>query len=369
MWQSLWRFFLESLHVYTTQIRNKWDCWNSSALSKGRHLCCIVAIRSGRWVVGGVHGVLHLSATCPRPLGRNENSLWMTIWRTIQRTNISFGAMVEYHPISMRIFNKTSSIWQESISWYLSWIWIDRGRNVERRYSFWLRTWEKMDASESYPRRIHAKEVWVTQKRRWIQIPSSRWYSKIVRTRLRLPRTHSMAGTDRKERRFQWRTSRCAEIEELEKLIASETYPRRLNAKEVLITPKRWRIYISCGRWFSNIIRKRLRIPRTHSETGIHRKERESQRKISWRLGRVSTWRIKRWRWARLDFWSIPGDFIYRRHNEPRVQIYVPKEETFRIPLQYIDITRSTHTDLDVLQEKRTDDYWKVDFNRRLSDS
>ena len=58
-----------------------------------------------------------------------------------------------------------------------------------------------------------------------------------------------------------------AEIEELEKLDASETPPRRPNAIEVLITPKRWRICVSCGRWFSNIIRKRLRIPRTHSET------------------------------------------------------------------------------------------------------
>ena len=47
--------------------------------------------------------------------------------------------------------------------------------------------------------------------------------------------------------------------------------------------PKRWRICISCGRWFRNKIRKRLRIPRTHSEVGIHRKERESQRRISWR--------------------------------------------------------------------------------------
>ena len=65
------------------------------------------------------------------------------------------------------------------------------------------------------------------------------------------------------------------EIEELEKLDASKTYPRRLNSKEVMTTPKRQRIDISCGRWFSKIIRKRLRIQRTHSETGIHRKERE----------------------------------------------------------------------------------------------
>ena len=26
------------------------------------------------------------------------------------------------------------------------------------------------------------------------------------------------------------------------------------------------------------------------------------------------------------DFWSIQGDFIYRHHNEPRVQLYVPKD-------------------------------------------
>ena len=45
--------------------------------------------------------------------------------------------------------------------------------------------------------------------------------------------------------------------------------------------PQWRRICIFCGRWFYNIIRKRLRIPRTHSETGTHRKERESQRKIS----------------------------------------------------------------------------------------
>ena len=63
---------------------------------------------------------------------------------------------------------------------------------------------------------------------------------------------------------------------------------------------------------------------------------------------------------ARADFWSIQGDFIYRHHNEPRVQLYVPKEEAFSNPLKFIYVTRSTHTDLDVMQEKRVDD-WNVD--------
>ena len=69
------------------------------------------------------------------------------------------------------------------------------------------------------------------------------------------------------------------------------------------------------------------------------------------------------------DLWSIQGDFIYRHHSEPRVQFYVPKEETFSIPLKYIDAARSTLTDLDVMQEKKTDDDWNVDVNRSLSDS
>ena len=37
--------------------------------------------------------------------------------------------------------------------------------------------------------------------------------------------------------------------------------------------------------------------------------------------------------------------------------------------LKYIDFTRSTHADLDVLQEKRVDDYWNVDWSKHLSDS
>ena len=72
---------------------------------------------------------------------------------------------------------------------------------------------------------------------------------------------------------------------------------------------------------------------------------------------------------ARKDLWSIQGDFIYRHHSEHRIQLYVPKEETSPIPLKYIDVTRTTHTDLDVMQEKRVDDDWNVDTNESLSDS
>ena len=47
----------------------------------------------------------------------------------------------------------------------------------------------------------------------------------------------------------------------------------------------------------------------------------------------------------------------------------MPKEESFPVPRTYIDVIRSTHTDLDVAQEKRIDDHRNADGNRNLSDS
>ena len=61
------------------------------------------------------------------------------------------------------------------------------------------------------------------------------------------------------------------------------------------------------------------------------------------------------------DFWSMSGNFIYRHHVEPKVKLYSPRDESFPIPLKYIDASRTTHTNLDVKQEKRIDDYWNID--------
>ena len=69
------------------------------------------------------------------------------------------------------------------------------------------------------------------------------------------------------------------------------------------------------------------------------------------------------------DFWSMSGNFIYHHHVEPRVKLYSPREESYPIPLKYIDVSRTTQTNLDVKQEKRIDDYWNIDGSRDLSDS
>ena len=43
---------------------------------------------------------------------------------------------------------------------------------------------------------------------------------------------------------------------------------------------------------------------------------------------------------AKSDFWTMKGEFSYRHHVEPRVKLFVPKEETFisysRLPEQLI---------------------------------
>ena len=60
---------------------------------------------------------------------------------------------------------------------------------------------------------------------------------------------------------------------------------------------------------------------------------------------------------ARNDFWSVSGNYMHRHHVEPRVKLYVPKEESFPIPLRCVDVARTTGTTLDAMLERRIDDY------------
>ena len=47
----------------------------------------------------------------------------------------------------------------------------------------------------------------------------------------------------------------------------------------------------------------------------------------------------------------------------------MPIEASFPIPLRYIDVTRATRTNLDVVHERRIDDHCNIDGSRDLSDS
>ena len=161
-----------------------------------------------------------------------------------------------------------------------------------------------------------------------------------------------------------------ADLEELETMDASEIYSKRLNAKEVIF-PKE-------GEFTFPIADGRIKTPGEDQElrtsTLIRPRPSRGEGHIDFLGESEGSFpqphdSLPVAGEAMNDFWSMSGSFIYRHHVEPRVELYSPREESFPIPLKYIDVSRTTHTNLDVKQEKRIDDYWNIDGSRDLSDS
>ena len=163
-----------------------------------------------------------------------------------------------------------------------------------------------------------------------------------------------------------------ADIEELETMDASEIFSKRLNAKEVIFPQEN-------GKFIFPVADGRIKFAGGDQElrTSTLKLEQlirgEGQRDF---LGEsegspppLPQDSLPDAGEARNDFWSMSGNFIYRHHVEPRVKLYSPRDSPFLIPLKYIDVSRTTRTKLDVMQESRIDDYWNIDGSRDLSDS
>ena len=160
-----------------------------------------------------------------------------------------------------------------------------------------------------------------------------------------------------------------ADLEEFESMDASEIHSKRLNAKE-LIFPKQ-------GEFIFPIADGRIKPLRGEQDlrtsTLVRHRPIQGENNIDF-LGESEGSlpqpqdSLPDAGEAINDFWSMSGSFIYRRHVEPRVKLYSPREESFPVPLKYFDVSRTTHTNLDVKQEKRIDDYWNIDGSRDLSD-
>ena len=89
-----------------------------------------------------------------------------------------------------------------------------------------------------------------------------------------------------------------SDLEDLEKLDASEIYPRRINAKEVLISQKGDGFIFPVADGTAKLSGRDFVFPRTHSIARTNRKERRFQQRTSMWTGRVSTGRTNRWRWS-----------------------------------------------------------------------
>ena len=140
-------------------------------------------------------------------------------------------------------------------------------------------------------------------------------------------------------------------LKKQKKLDASEIYPRRLNAKEVLITQKDGEFVFLVADGSATLSGRDygFQEPTLRREHTVRRENLSGEPHCD--SEEFQPEETKDDAETQEDFWSIQRDFIHRHHVEPRVQLHVPEEESFTIPLKYIDVIRSTHTDLDVAQE------------------
>ena len=122
-----------------------------------------------------------------------------------------------------------------------------------------------------------------------------------------------------------------ADLEELKNMEASEIYPRRINAKETLIRPTgdEFIFPVADGRAKLSERDYEFREPTLSREPTVRNED--FSRELRGEPGESQPTESRDDAEARKDFWSIQGDFIYRHHNELRVQLYLPKEETFPI--------------------------------------
>ena len=147
------------------------------------------------------------------------------------------------------------------------------------------------------------------------------------------------------------------DLEELETMDASEIYSKRLNAKEVIFHKEKGELVFQSQVDESKPLEE-IRIWEHPPVYGIDQfKEMvtltflENQKGLFHNLTTHFRMPVKRW------------------------MIFGPCQESsktaitlFPVPLKYIDVSRTTHTNLDVKQEKRIDDYWNIDGSRDLSD-
>ena len=161
-----------------------------------------------------------------------------------------------------------------------------------------------------------------------------------------------------------------ADVEELETMDASEIHSKRLNAKEVIFPEEKGELKFAIAdgrikplggdRDLRTFTSMRDRPSRGEGHIDFLGESEGSLPQPYDSLPVAGE--------AMNDFWSMSGSFKNRHHVEPRVKLYSPREESFSFLLKYFDVSRTTHTNLDVKQEKRIDDYWNIDGSRDLSD-
>ena len=283
----MWRSLLESLHVFSTKIKNKWDCWESSSQSKRRHLCRIVAIKFWWKMVWQIpwnikkylRNVTDLLSDGKTPCERRSG-------KPCKRTDHSVRFTGCVSPYLCEKPVKNPSIWKESLAWI-----VPRIRIVP-----WARGEENL-------------EGWCTGRRPWGE------------------RREVICPTERGQFIFPIADRRIKPLggdQDLRTSTLIREHPIRAEGQRHFLG----------------------------ESEGSHPPPHDSFLDGDEAMN---------------DFRSRTRNFIYRHHVEPRVKLYSPRGESFPLPLS-IGVSRTTQTNLDVLQESHIDDYWNIYGSRDLSD-
>ena len=163
-----------------------------------------------------------------------------------------------------------------------------------------------------------------------------------------------------------------ADIQELETMDASEIYlKKRLNAKEVIFTKEKGKLIFPVAEGRIKLLGRDQDL---RTSTLIRHRPIQGESNIDFLAESEGSLPPPQDSFpdageAINDFWSMSGNFKNHHHVEPRVKLYSPREEPFPIPLKYIDVSRTTYTILDVMQERRIDDFWNINGSRDVSGS
>ena len=138
-------------------------------------------------------------------------------------------------------------------------------------------------------------------------------------------------------------------------------------------TSQRRIIYFSNRRWTNQNPWRRSGTENIHLGTASTNSRRKSRYRLSWKIRKVSSTTSRLISGCRWSDEMISGPFRKASFTAITLgresKLHTPREVSFRIPLWYFDVSRATHTTLDVMQESRVDVYWNIDGSRDLSDS
>ena len=265
---GIWKILRRSImdHRTSTPHRSKTNGIAERAVRRVKEGTSAVLLQSGldaRWWADSVECYCHLRSVQDF-LADGKSRCERRFGEPFKGPIIPFGAMIEYCPISARdwsnFINLARKYFQVSflgMNWSQRWI----GKEIFRIWKIW-KSWthQKLILGEST-----TKKYW-SHTKMMNSCSQLRWYIKIVRKRLRYPRTNSQAGTDRQERRFQWRTSR-----RIGRVSTGGIYRWRWSPCRLPVD-SRW-LHLSSSQWISSstLCAKRRNIPYSTEIYGCHK--------------------------------------------------------------------------------------------------